>query len=115
MPPVLYGIRGCDTVRKARRWLDENGYSYEYMDLRDDDLVADTVRDWIERAGWERVINRRSTSWKALAPEARDGMDAKSALAAVMDQPTLVKRPVLVRDEMLEFGFSPQRYAALLG
>ncbi|MEM6774800.1 MAG: Spx/MgsR family RNA polymerase-binding regulatory protein [Pseudomonadota bacterium] len=113
MPPVLYGIRSCDTVRNARRWLDEHGYSFEYLDLRDDDLGADTVRDWIERAGWERVINRRSTSWKALAPETRESMDAESALAAVMDQPTLVKRPVLVRDQVLEFGFSPQRYATL--
>ncbi|MEL7045416.1 MAG: Spx/MgsR family RNA polymerase-binding regulatory protein [Pseudomonadota bacterium] len=115
MPPVLYGIRSCDTVRKARRWLDEHAFSYDYFDLREDALDADTVRGWIDRIGWEQVINRRSTSWKALAPEARDTMDAESALAAVMEQPTLVKRPVLVRDRQLEFGFSPQRYEALFG
>ena len=115
MPPALYGIRSCDTVRKARRWLDEREVGYEYRDLREDGISKEALKDWIARRGWEQVINRRSTSWKALSTEAREGMDAESAVAAAMEQPTLVKRPVLVKDGHLEFGFSAQRYETLFG
>lgn len=115
MSLTLYGIDNCDTVRRARRWLEAQGKSYRFHDLRADGLNAETLRSWLARAGWERVVNRRSTSWKALDPEARDGMDNERAAAAILSAPTLVKRPVLVDERLLEFGFSESRYRTLLG
>ena len=115
MSLTLYGIDNCDTVRKARRWLEQQGQSYRFHDLRADGLDAETLRSWLAQVGWERVVNRRSTSWKALDPKARDGMDNPRAATAILSAPTLVKRPVLVGDALLEFGFSESRYQALLG
>lgn len=112
---TLYGISNCDTVRKARRWLDDAGITYTFHDLRADGVDKSLVAGWIDARGWETVINRRSTSWKALNPELREAMDARKAVAAILEAPTLVKRPVLVTDNVLEFGFAPARYAELLG
>jgi Spx/MgsR family transcriptional regulator len=112
--PVLYGIPNCDTVRKARRWLDQQALTYDFHDLRADGIDGSLIRQWIERAGWETVVNRRSSSWKTLDPALREAMDASSAIDAVLAQPTLVKRPVLVDGDTLEFGFSEARYRELL-
>lgn len=115
MSLTLYGIDNCDTVRRARRWLEERGKSYRFHDLRADGLDGETLQSWLAQAGWERVVNRRSTSWKALDPDARDGMDNQRAAAAILSAPTLVKRPVLADERLLEFGFSESRYRTLLG
>ena len=114
MSLTLFGISNCDTVRKARRWLDAEGKHYRFHDVRVDGLDASTVRAWLDQVGWEQVINRRSTSWKALAPEARESMDAKNAEQAILAAPTLIKRPVLTDDGLLEFGFNADRYHTLL-
>ena len=115
MSLTLYGIGNCDTVRRARRWLEEQGKSYRFHDFRADGLDAETVQAWLAQAGWERVVNRRSRNWKALDPDARNGMDDSRAVTAILSAPTLVKRPVLVDDALLEFGFSASRYHTLLG
>ena len=114
MTLTLYGIPTCDTVRKTRRWLDEHGVPYTFHDFRADGIDARLLEGWIAEAGWEQVINRRSTSWKALEPAERETMDAKGALRAAQAAPTLVKRPVLTGPGILEFGFAADRYAALL-
>ncbi|MFT7286348.1 MAG: arsenate reductase [Halieaceae bacterium] len=113
MTAVLFGISNCDTVRKARRWLDARHITYRFHDFRKDGTDPVTVRAWIARSGWELVVNRRSSSWKALAEPIRTSMDAPGALDAILQQPTLVKRPVLVTDEALEFGFSEARYGEI--
>ena len=115
MTTTLYGIPNCDTVRKARRWLDDAGITYTFHDLRVDGVDKRPVAGWIDARGWETVVNRRSTSWKALDPELRETMDAGTAIAAILDAPTLVKRPVLVAGDTVEFGFTAARYAELLG
>ena len=79
MTPTLYGIPNCDTVRKARRWLDEAGVAYSFHDFRSDGLDRETVAGWIDAKGWETVVNRRSTSWKSLDPKLRETMDAQGA------------------------------------
>ena len=85
MTTVIYGIKNCDTVKKALRWLDDAGVEYRFHDFRVDGLDSDKVEGWIEAEGWETVINRRSTSWKALPQEQRDRLDAASAAAAACD------------------------------
>lgn len=119
MALTLYGISNCDTVRKARRWLDDNDVQYRFHDFRADGLDAALVHRWIEDKGWEQVLNRRSTSWKAMSVTQREGMDAESALACILEAPTLVKRPVLCGSapsgaELLEFGFKEPQYKSLM-
>ncbi len=114
MSLTLYGISNCDTVRKARRWLETNDVAYKFHDFRADGLESQTVRAWIDTLGWDQVINRRSTSWKALDLEQRETMDATAAEQAILSAPTLIKRPLLSGDGILELGFKAERYQELL-
>lgn len=115
MSITLYGIRSCDTVRKARRWLDEHDIAYHYHDLREDGLEDAVLEGWIAAQGWEQVINRRSATWKTLPAADREAMDSAAARRAALAAPTLVRRPVLVTGDAVEFGFKPARYAELTG
>ncbi|MEM1403271.1 MAG: ArsC family reductase [Pseudomonadota bacterium] len=115
MTTVIYGIKNCDTVKKALRWLDDAGVDYRFHDFRVDGLEKAKVEAWVESEGWESVINRRSTSWKALSQERRDTLDDASAVIAVLETPTLVKRPVMEHGDTLSFGFKADHYKTLLG
>lgn len=114
MTATLYGIKNCDTVKKARRWLDEHGYEYRFHDFRGDGLESATATLWIDRHGWKAVLNQRSASWRGLNESTRAGMDDSGAVSAVINQPTLIKRPVLVRGSDQVFGFEPLAYESLL-
>ncbi|MEM0955733.1 MAG: ArsC family reductase [Pseudomonadota bacterium] len=107
---TLYGIPNCDTVRKARQWLAQQNIDYQFHDFREAGLELATLEQWFDSLGWESVINRRSTSWKQLSPERRDGMNAEAAAAAAVEHPTLVKRPVLDTGKSLHLGFTPAAY-----
>ena len=108
---TLYGIPNCDTVKKARRWLDAQGIEYRFHDFRADGLDPAAVDSWLAELGWETLVNRRSTSWKALDPAVRDSMDASSARSAILDAPTLIKRPLLDTGSDLHVGFSEKQYS----
>ena len=110
---TLYGIKNCDTVKKARRWLDDQSIEYSFHDFREDGISAETVEKWLEELGWEQLVNKRSTSWKQLSPELRETMDASSAKAAILEQPTLIKRPLLDTGHDKFNGFSADRYRAI--
>jgi Spx/MgsR family transcriptional regulator len=112
---TLYGIKNCDTVKKARKWLEQQHIEYQYHDLREDGLDAATVGEWLDELGWETLVNKRSTSWKALAPEARETMDDEAALAAILSQPTLIKRPLLDTGHQRFCGFAAADYRNILG
>ena len=107
---ILYGISNCDTVKKARRWLDAANIDYRFHDLRVDGLERKLVQQWVRELGWEQVVNRRSTSWKQLDSKQRDTMDDASAVEAILVQPTLVKRPVLDIGHERHLGFSAAQY-----
>ncbi len=107
---TLYGIKNCDTVKKARKWLDVHGIEYHFHDFRVDGLDREAVAGWLNELGWETLVNRRSTSWKALDQASRDAMNADSALLAIMDQPTLIKRPLLDTGQERHTGFSAPDY-----
>ncbi len=111
---TLYGIKNCDTVRKARKWLDQHGVDYQFHDFREDGLDSDRLQQWLDELGWETVINRRSTSWKALSPEVRETMDQQVALREALAAPTLIKRPVLDTGEARHLGFSAANYQKIL-
>lgn len=113
MPVKLYGIPNCDSIRRARRWLDERGIAYHFHDVRRDGLDRGTLATWIERAGWETLLNRKGATWRQLPPARREGLDAAGAAALMLEQPTLIKRPVLESGGHLEVGFDAGRYQSL--
>ncbi|WP_027328817.1 ArsC family reductase [Marinimicrobium agarilyticum] len=110
---TLYGIKNCDTVKKARRWLDDNGIPYHFHDVRTDGLDAARVDAWLQELGLD-LINRRSTSWKALDEQTRDALNVDNARDVILAQPTLIKRPLLDAGGVRHVGFKPAEYQALL-
>lgn len=111
---TIYGIPTCDTVRKARKWLDAHGIGHHFHDLRADGLDPALLDAWIARFGWERVLNRASATFRALPEGERAGLDAPRARALLLANPVLVKRPVLAHGESVLIGFTPAEYAARL-
>ncbi len=110
---TLYGIKNCDTVRKARKWLEARGVDYRFHDLRADGLAAADLDRWLTAVGWEVLLNRRGTSWRQLDAAVRDGVDAAKARELMLEQPTLIKRPVLEQAGTVRVGFSEADYATL--
>lgn len=110
---TVYGIKNCDTIKKARRWLEQHGIEYEFHDFREQGLDEQALAGWLEELGWEALVNRRSSSWKGLDAAVRDGMDQQSAAAAILEQPTLIKRPLLDTGSELHVGFSEALYREL--
>jgi len=110
---TLYGIKNCDTVKKARRWLEENNVEYQFHDFRSDGLESKTVAQWLEVIGKDTLINRRSTTWKQLSDAERQQADGNDAAALLVAHPTLIKRPVLAAGKTLQVGFNPSQYASL--
>jgi len=110
---VLYGIRNCDTVKKARRWLDAAGVDYRFHDLRADGLQREMLERWNRALGWELLLNRRGTTWRKLPEAVQAGIDEARALDLMMEQPALIKRPVVEHREGFMVGFREAEYAAM--
>lgn len=110
---TLYGISNCDTVKKARRWLELHDVEYRYHDLREDGIKEEQVGAWLDELGWETLINKRSTSWKALPVASREAMNDSIALTEILQHPTLIKRPLLDVGHERHCGFSEKTWAAL--
>jgi len=110
---TLYGIKNCDTVKKARKWLEQNNVNYHFHDVRDDGLDKKLVAEWVAQLGWETVINKRSTSWKELTPSQRETMDTAAAIDAIIATPTLFKRPLLELNKHYHTGFKATDYEQL--
>ncbi|WOX06221.1 ArsC family reductase [Microbulbifer pacificus] len=109
---TLYGIKNCDTVKKARKWLDEHKVEYAFHDFREDGMHSVPLADWLREFGWEQVLNRRSTSWRELSEAQKNVLDDASAEALANETPTLIKRPVMTRGGSTLFGFKADSYAA---
>jgi arsenate reductase len=111
---ILYGIPNCDTVKKARRWLDEHGVPYRFHDFRKDGLDISTLKTWLNHEEWEALVNRRSTTWRELPLAVTQNLDEARALDLMQQHPTLIKRPVLQSPTHVVVGFSPQQYQGLV-
>jgi len=112
---TLYGIKNCDTVKKARRWLDDHDIDYRFHDFRVDGVNDKQLARWTKLLGWETLLNRRGTTWRGLDETRRSQIsDARSAIEAMCAQPALIKRPVLEIDNTVHVGFKPEDYATLL-
>ena len=113
-PVILAGIRNCDNVRAAQTWLDSNSVDYIFLDLRSDLFVRHILGKWLEKIEWSDLLNKRSTTWRGLDDKDRNDLDEARAMTLMMKHPTLIKRPVLQKGEIIEVGFTPERYAELL-
>lgn len=109
---ILYGISNCDTVKKARKWLDAAGIAHRFHDVRKDGLDAARLADWIDAAGWEAVLNRSGTTFRKLPDGAKAELDAAKARALMLAEPAMIKRPVVEYPGGLLVGFKEADWAA---
>jgi arsenate reductase (glutaredoxin) len=110
----LYGIKNCDTVKKARKWLDENGVDYQFHDFKKDGLDDPLLSSWEKALGWEALINRRGTTWRKLPEEVRDTISAQTAHAIMLENPSIIKRPVVESANEVRVGFNADEWSAWL-
>ena len=110
----VYGIKNCDTMKKAFAWLEANAVAYEFIDYKQPDVAQNHLPDWNRRAGWQRLLNTNGMMWKRLSDEERVDVDEAKALALMADYPTLIKRPVADTGSDLLVGFEPERYEKAL-
>ena len=114
MTPTLYGIKNCDSVKKARRWLEDQGLDYRFHDFRADGLSAERLALWEAELGYATLLNTRGTTWRKLEAAQRENLDRERAVALMLAQPSLVKRPVLESGGKTLVGFSPDDYEKAL-
>ena len=107
----IFGIKNCDTMKKAFAWLDANGIAYEFIDYKKAGVVERHLADWTHRAGWKVLLNTRGLMWKKLDDEERADVDEAKALTLMAKYPAMIKRPVLDTGDALLVGFSPETYA----
>ncbi len=115
MTATLYGIRNCDTMKKAWTWLDERGVAYAFHDYKKEGIDQATLAAWVGRVGWEVLLNRAGTTFRKLPDTERAGLDAEKAIRLMQAQPSMIKRPVLEADGRLLVGFKPAEYEKAFG
>jgi arsenate reductase len=114
MSITLYGIPNCDTVKKARTWLDQHDRPYEFHDFKKAGISEALIKDWLKQVDWETLVNRKGTTWRGLPDERKEAViDAKSAIALMVESPSVIKRPVLVSGKTVHVGFSDTAYSEL--
>lgn len=111
----LFGIKNCDTVKKARRWLDQHLVTYKFHDVRADGLTDSKVQQWLTHVDWQVLVNKRSTTWKQLPEEVKENLNESNVTRVLLDNPTLIKRPVLEYNQLehqqtVFVGFKPTDY-----
>jgi len=112
--PTMYGIKNCDTVRKARSWLEAGGHEYRFHDYKIAGIERNRLEGWCVELGWETLLNRAGTTFRKLPDTDKQGLDAKKAIALMIAQPSLIKRPVLDLGGRLLVGFKPESYESAL-
>lgn len=115
MTVTIYGIPNCDTMKKARTWLEGHGVAYVFHDYRKQGLEPDRLDGWVEKLGWEVLLNKAGTTFRKLPDADKENIDAGRAKALMLAHPTTIKRPVLDLDGRLLVGFKPETYAGAFG
>lgn len=112
---TVYGIKNCDTMKKAFAWLDERGVSYQFHDYKKAGVPADKLATWLDKKGWQVLSNTRGPTWRKIPVERTAGLDNARALALLQEFSSAIKRPVVEGDGLLLVGFAPDEWAARLG
>lgn len=113
MKTILYGIKNCDTMKKARAWLDSNRVSYDFHDYKVSGIERETLERWADAVGWETLLNRAGTTFRKLPEEHKSNLTRAKAIKLMLEQPSMIKRPVFERGKTLLVGFNPEKYSAL--
>jgi len=113
MKITMYGIKNCDTIKKARAWLESRGIAYEFHDYKVLGVDRLTLEAWMKAVEWETLLNRSGTTFRKLPDEAKEKLDERKALRLMLEQPSMIRRPVLEHGKSLLVGFSPETYSAL--
>ncbi len=109
----IYGIPNCDTIKKARKWLTDNGYEYEFHDYKKQGVPEKELKAWVKQLGWDVLLNKRGTTWRKLDDSVKDSVDEQSAIQIMLENPSIIKRPVLVSGKTLLVGFKADDYSQL--
>jgi len=112
---ILYGIKACDTMKKARDWLEGHGVAYDFHDYKAKGIDRATLQAWSAKVGWEVLLNRAGTTFRKLPDAEKADLDEAKAIALMLAQPSMIKRPVLDVNGALTVGFKPEAYAAVFG
>jgi arsenate reductase (glutaredoxin) len=107
---TIYGIRNCDTMKKARAWLAERGVAYDFHDYKTAGIERSVLEGWVHELSWETLLNRAGTTFRALPEEDKEGLTTQKAIALMAAQPSMIKRPVLDLGGRLFVGFKPEQY-----
>jgi Spx/MgsR family transcriptional regulator len=110
MTVTIYGIKNCDTMKKARTWLEEHDVAHDFHDYKASGIDRAHLEKWTQEAGWETVLNRAGTTFRKLPDDARENLDREKAIALMLEQPSMIKRPVVEADGKLLVGFKPEIY-----
>lgn len=111
MAITIYGIKNCDTMKKARTWLDRHGVAYSFHDYKAEGIDKARLQRWAREVGWETLLNRAGTTFRKLDDAAKEGLTESKAIALMLEQPSMIKRPVLDLGGKLVVGFKPEIYA----
>ncbi|TBR43441.1 ArsC family reductase [Marinomonas agarivorans] len=110
---VIYGIKNCDTMKKAMAWLTESAIEFDFHDYKKSGIDQELVKQWLAEFGWEQVINKRGTTWRNLPEDTKTNMNNEAALACINENPSIIKRPFLVHNEQTLIGFNTNTYRQL--
>jgi len=113
MRTIVYGIRNCDTMKKARAWLEAHDVAYEFHDYKVSGISRETLAGWAKAVGWEVLLNRAGTTFRKLPDDAKQNIDERKAIRLMLEQPPMIKRPVLERGKTLIVGFTEERYSGI--
>jgi Spx/MgsR family transcriptional regulator len=115
MATTIYGIKNCDTMKKAFVWLEKHGVAYHFHDYKTAGVTKTALAKWCKAAGWETVLNRAGTTFRKLPEAEKQNLTEAKAIALMIANPSMIKRPVLETGAKIEVGFKPERYAAMFG
>jgi len=109
----MYGIANCDTIKKAKKWLEAESIAFEFHDYRKQGIDSKMVSEFCQALGWQNVLNKRGTTYRQLSQEQKDNLNEQSALELLLEQPAMIKRPILLVNSQYHIGFKADQYAAI--
>ena len=108
--PVMYGIANCDTIKKARKWFNDHTIAYQFHDYKKQGADENQLKAWLQELGWEKLINKRGTTWRKLDDEIKANMDNQLAIKVMLDNPSIIKRPLVIINDQKILGFNENTY-----
>ena len=110
---IIYGISNCDTVKKAKVWLDSQNIDYRFHDFRKDGIDSDIINGWLKTISWDKILNKRSTTWRTLDSSTQQAVNEANVVDLLVKNPTLIKRPVVDVNDIITIGFNSDTYQGI--